>query len=92
MLEESAYRHKLLIEALAALPERERHIISERQLRDEPMTLEQLGAVYGISRERIRQLEAPCHRAPQENGGLVRGWISTRFSRINNAGLVRRIV
>ncbi len=55
--EEAVYRHKLLVQAMASLPERERRIISERQLNDEPMTLEQLGAVYGISRERVRQLE-----------------------------------
>lgn len=55
--EEASYRHKLLVQAMASLPERERRIISERQLNDEPMTLEQLGAVYGISRERVRQLE-----------------------------------
>jgi RNA polymerase sigma-32 factor len=55
--EEASYRHDLLVQAMASLPERERRIISERQLNDEPMTLEQLGAVYGISRERVRQLE-----------------------------------
>jgi len=40
------------------LPEREREIIIERRLKDDPATLEELGAVYGISRERVRQLEA----------------------------------
>ena len=40
------------------LPERERHILTERQLSEEPKTLEELGTVYGISRERVRQLEA----------------------------------
>jgi RNA polymerase sigma-32 factor len=56
--EESTQRHALLTRALAALPERERHILAERQLADEPKTLEELGVHYGISRERVRQLEA----------------------------------
>ncbi|MBF0268409.1 MAG: RNA polymerase sigma factor RpoH [Alphaproteobacteria bacterium] len=43
---------------LELLDERERHIISERRLRDEPQTLEALAAEYGISRERVRQIEA----------------------------------
>jgi RNA polymerase sigma-32 factor len=55
--EEQSYRRGLLAEAIATLPERERHILTERQLKEEPMTLEELGAVYGISRERVRQLE-----------------------------------
>jgi RNA polymerase sigma-32 factor len=55
--EEKSLRQSLLANALATLPERERHILTERQLTEEPMTLEQLGAVYGISRERVRQLE-----------------------------------
>jgi len=56
--EESTYRRDLLSRALETLPERERHILTERQLSDEPKTLEELGTVYGISRERVRQLEA----------------------------------
>lgn len=55
--EENVYRMGLLRRALEQLPERERHIISERRLKDDPMTLEELGRIYGISRERIRQLE-----------------------------------
>jgi RNA polymerase sigma-32 factor len=55
--EEKAFRQDLLTRALETLPERERHILTERQLKDQPMTLEELGTVYGISRERVRQLE-----------------------------------
>ncbi len=55
--EESRYRMGLLERAMEQLNERERHIISERRLSDDPMTLEELGRIYGISRERIRQLE-----------------------------------
>ncbi len=47
-----------LAEALASLNERERKIIVERKLRDDPRTLESLGQELGLSKERIRQLEA----------------------------------
>jgi len=39
------------------LNERERHILNERRLRDEPTTLEELSQHYNISRERVRQIE-----------------------------------
>jgi RNA polymerase sigma-32 factor len=68
--QESDYRRGLLGKAIAALPERERHILTERQLKDEPMTLEQLGAIYGISRERVRQIEV---RAMQRLKKMVLG-------------------
>ena len=55
--EEMDYRSGLLRNALAALPDRDRQIFSERRLKDEPVTLEALGKVYNISRERVRQLE-----------------------------------
>lgn len=55
--EESGVRGKLLADALAKLPKREREILVERRLKDEPATLEDLGKIYGISRERVRQLE-----------------------------------
>ena len=47
-----------LAEALASLNARERMIIVERKLRDEPRTLESLGQELGLSKERVRQLEA----------------------------------
>jgi alternative sigma factor RpoH len=56
--EEGDYRRGLLQQALATLPDRERDILTQRQLKEDPMTLEELGVVYGISRERVRQLEA----------------------------------
>ncbi len=55
--EEARVRHDLLVEALDALNERERHILTERRLTDEPKTLEELSQVYDVSRERIRQIE-----------------------------------
>ena len=55
---ELAWRRDLLVEGLQSLSERERHILTERRLRDEPMTLEGLSSVYQVSRERVRQIEA----------------------------------
>jgi RNA polymerase sigma-32 factor len=56
--QEMDQRRDLLIQAMGALNERERHILTERKLKDEPVTLEQLSEVYAVSRERIRQIEA----------------------------------
>ncbi len=50
-------RRELLIEAMASLNERERHILTERKLKDNPVTLEELSSEYDVSRERIRQIE-----------------------------------
>ncbi len=55
--QESHLRHVLLLEGLGAQNERERHILTERRLTDEPKTLEELSQVYDVSRERIRQIE-----------------------------------
>jgi RNA polymerase sigma-32 factor len=55
--QEASYGNSLLSEGLKALDERELDILTERRLRDNPLTLEELGGRYGISRERIRQIE-----------------------------------
>ncbi|HEY0114455.1 MAG TPA: RNA polymerase sigma factor RpoH [Allosphingosinicella sp.] len=55
--EETQVRHALLVEAMQSLNDRERHILTERRLTDEPKTLEELSQVYAVSRERIRQIE-----------------------------------
>jgi RNA polymerase sigma-32 factor len=55
--QETRVRHELLVEAMQALNEREKHILTERRLTDEPKTLEELSQVYDVSRERIRQIE-----------------------------------
>ncbi|HEX9954568.1 MAG TPA: RNA polymerase sigma factor RpoH [Allosphingosinicella sp.] len=55
--EETKVRHELLVEAMKALNDREKHILTERRLTDEPKTLEELSQVYDVSRERIRQIE-----------------------------------
>ena len=55
--QEADVRHDLLMEAMEALNEREQHILTERRLTDDPKTLEELSQVYGVSRERVRQIE-----------------------------------
>jgi len=55
--EEFGERMTLLQEAMGELNERERHIIQERRLKDEPSTLEDLSKEFGVSRERVRQIE-----------------------------------
>jgi RNA polymerase sigma-32 factor len=55
--EEMGDRHNLLIGAMKDLTDRERDIIQARRLQDEPATLEELSQKYGVSRERVRQIE-----------------------------------
>ena len=55
--EELTGRRALLADALQTLNDRERHILTERRLKEEPLTLEDLSKVYEISRERVRQIE-----------------------------------
>jgi RNA polymerase sigma-32 factor len=55
--EELSGRKALLATALETLTPRERHIITERRLKDNPSTLEELSQQYNISRERVRQIE-----------------------------------
>jgi len=55
--EEQNVRHGMLLEAMNALNDREKHILVERRLAEEPKTLEELSQVYGVSRERVRQIE-----------------------------------
>ena len=55
--QEKTVRHDMLTEAMDALNDREKHILAERRLADDPKTLEELSQVYGVSRERVRQIE-----------------------------------
>jgi RNA polymerase sigma-32 factor len=55
--EETAVRHAMLGEAMSSLNEREKHILTERRLTDDPQTLEELSQTYNVSRERVRQIE-----------------------------------
>jgi RNA polymerase sigma-32 factor len=63
--EESDNRKKALGEALSVLNERERRIFEARQLADDPMTLEDLAVEFGISRERVRQIEVRAFQKVQ---------------------------
>ena len=55
--EEREIRMSLLQAAMGELTDRERHILTERRLKDDPVTLEELAGQYGVSRERVRQIE-----------------------------------
>jgi RNA polymerase sigma-32 factor len=55
--EEAAYKRKILMECLSVLNERERFIIQNRMLTETPMTLDDIGLKFQISRERVRQIE-----------------------------------
>jgi RNA polymerase sigma-32 factor len=55
--DERRKRRKLLVAAMEGLNERERRIVIERRLRDEPLTLEELSREFNVSRERVRQIE-----------------------------------
>ena len=55
--EEMGERHELLVNAMKDLTDRERDIIQARRLQDDPATLEELSQKYGVSRERVRQIE-----------------------------------
>jgi len=55
--QERDVRHDMLTQAMEALNDREKHILAERRLADDPKTLEELSQVYGVSRERVRQIE-----------------------------------
>jgi RNA polymerase sigma-32 factor len=64
--EELDERKGLLSSAMSVLTEREREIIEARRLRDEPETLEDLSKKFGISRERVRQIEMKAFDKLQE--------------------------
>jgi RNA polymerase sigma-32 factor len=64
--QEFGRRQKLLARALNLLNPRERRILSERRLKDEPTTLEDLSKEFGISRERVRQIEVRAFEKVQD--------------------------
>ena len=65
--EERGLRMGLLEEAMAELTDRERHILTERRLKDDPTTLEELAGQYGVSRERVRQIEVRAFEKLQKS-------------------------
>ena len=64
--EEHDHRRDMLVRAMDCLNDRERHIFTERRLQDEPRTLEELSGVYGVSRERVRQIEVRAFEKVQK--------------------------
>ncbi|MEL0106488.1 MAG: RNA polymerase sigma factor RpoH [Rhodospirillaceae bacterium] len=60
-------RRELLKQAMSELSGRERHIFTERRLKDSPRTLEHLSQEYGISRERVRQIEVKAFEKVQKS-------------------------
>jgi len=64
--QELTNRRKLLAGGLRTLNARERHIFTERRLTDNPKTLEELSSEYGISRERVRQIEVRAFEKVQK--------------------------
>lgn len=64
--EEKSVRHEMLVEAMDSLNQRERDILTERRLTEEPKTLEELSQVYNVSRERVRQIEVRAFEKVQK--------------------------
>src|SRR5947208_10662809 len=65
--QEKSLRMGLLEEAMTELTDRERHILTERRLKDDPTTLEELASEYGVSRERVRQIEVRAFEKLQKS-------------------------
>jgi len=78
--EESDNRRKALGEALSVLNERERRIFEARRLADDPVTLEDLASEFGVSRERVRQIEV---RAFEKVQRAVKNRLTAMESRPN---------
>lgn len=71
--QEADVRTALLRDAMAGLTKRDREIFVERRLKEDPLTLEQLGNRFGLSRERIRQIENKCYAIVEK---AVRGAVA----------------
>jgi RNA polymerase sigma-32 factor len=82
--EEMGERHELLSTALGELTERERDIIEARRLRDDPVTLEDLSQKYGVSRERVRQIEVRAFEKLQNQ--MQRALVEKRSHTLQPAG------
>jgi RNA polymerase sigma-32 factor len=64
--EESQNRRQLLADAMGVLNERERRIFEARRLAEDPITLEELSSEFGVSRERVRQIEVRAFEKVQK--------------------------
>ncbi len=68
--EERVVRRAMLVEAMDGLTDREKHILTERRLVEDPCTLEELSQEFGVSRERVRQIEVRAFEKLQK--GMMR--------------------
>jgi len=82
-MEEMSVRHGLLTRAMEKLNDRERRILEARRLADEPLTLEDLAAEFGVSRERVRQIEVRAFEKVQK---AVRNEAQAALAAPANAG------
>src|SRR5213076_3254727 len=82
--EESDNRRRALGEALSVLNERERRIFEARRLADDPITLEELADEFGVSRERVRQIEVRAFEKVQK---AVKNRLAAMESRPNAPAL-----
>jgi len=64
--EQADNRHKALRDAMSVLNDRERRIFEARRLADDPITLEELADEFGVSRERVRQIEVRAFEKVQK--------------------------
>ena len=71
--EEATVRREMLADAMDALNDREKHILTERRLTENPQTLEELSQVYDVSRERIRQIEVRAFEKLQKAMKAIAG-------------------
>jgi RNA polymerase sigma-32 factor len=71
--QEKDMRHSMLVEAMDDLNDREKYILAERRLAEEPKTLEELSQVYGVSRERVRQIEVRAFEKLQKAMARIAG-------------------
>lgn len=84
--DELDHRRDLLADAMHLLNDREKHILTERRLKESPSTLEELSTQYGISRERVRQIEV---RAFEKLQKAIRGMESTKAAEAAAAEIPR---
>lgn len=79
--EEMNERRKMLLEAMEILNDRERKILAARRLQEDPQTLEELSQEFGISRERVRQIEVRAFEKLQK--AMTSAAMDSRIEREN---------
>jgi RNA polymerase sigma-32 factor len=77
--EQSENRHEALQQALTVLGERERRIFEARRLAEEPISLEELAGEFGVSRERVRQIEVRAFEKVQKAAKRVLDTVERRI-------------